>query len=484
MLLCSVVRSQEAKQILQSTIQAMGGLDTWKDIEYIKMTHVGHKHWMEQSENPNGPFITSYQVVDELRGVWQTQLSRQEGTRQFQSAGEAKSDIMLNGDKGLMKFGERSFPIPGAYRVNYDEWLRYAPEKLILEGLEATLQLEKDEVVEGTNHKVLSYTKDGLRHRLFINPNTKLLYQAEIESFLPQDVFNYPWGKFKTTIIYSLNWLYPGNIRYPAQWSVYKLGHLFQSITITSIDFHPEVSETTFEIPADLPPASPAKPVEETVLNTDGIIEVADNIFTIPGSWNVGHIIQSDGILVIEGPISSGYNAQHLAYLKEKYPNKPIKAVLATSDAWPHVGGIREFAAQKIPVYTHRLNKEIISRILAADHSPLPDAYEKSKAKPKFELIDKPVELNDPLNPVRILPVDGEGGERMIMLYFPKSKVLYASDLVQYDARSKSFFSPQYLTEVQTVVERYGLDVETVFAFHTGPLAYSEIIKSIEKIKP
>jgi hypothetical protein len=468
--------AQTANDILNSTVAAMGGLEKWKSIDYIQMKHAGHKHWLEQSENPNGPFITSYEVVDETRSVWKDQLSRKETTNQFQSSSASQSEIMINGEKGIMKFGDRSFPMPAAYRTNYNQWVRYAPERLIFDGQNFLLTKEKDEVVEGTKHWVISYVKNELKHTLYINAITHLLYKAEIDTFSPEDVFNYPWGKFKTTIIYSLQWLYAGNMRYPAQWDVFKLGKPYLSITILDIDFKPEVDPSLFEISADIPSPSPLNLVENSPLKTEGLIEVANGIRTIPGPWYVAHVEQSDGILVIESPISSGYSERHIAFLKEKYPNKPIKAVFVTSDAWPHVGGVRGYAAHKIPIYTHRLNEELLKKVLAADHSPLPDAYEKSRSKPQFKLIDKTLELKDKDNPVRIIPVDGEGGERMIVLYFPLQKVLYTSDLVQYSERSKSFFSPQYLSEVKAVVDKHHLEVETVFAFHTSPLPYSEML--------
>lgn len=468
--------AQTANEILKSTIAAMGGLDRWKNTEYIYMKHAGHKHLLEQSENPNGPFITSYELVEETRAVWGSQLGRKETTHQFQSASAAQSEVVINGEKGVMKFGDRAFPMPVAYRTNYNQWLRYAPERLIFDGQNHQLTKEKDEVVEGTNHWVLSYVKNEQKHTLYINANTHLLYKAEIDTFLPEDVFNYPWGKFKTTIIYSLQWLYAGNMRYPAQWDVFKLGKPYGSITILDIDFKPEVDPSRFEIPANIPSPSPINLVENLPLKTDGLIKVGQGIGTIPGSWYVAHVEQSDGILVIESPISSGYSEQHIAFLKEKYPNKPIKGVFVTSDAWPHVGGIRAYAAHNIPIYTHRLNEDLLKKVLAADHSPLPDAYEQSRSKPQFKLIDKAIELKDGSTPVRVIPVDGEGGERMIMLYFSLQKVLYASDLVQYSERSKSFFSPQYLSEVKAVVDRYHLEVETVFAFHTSPMVYSQML--------
>ncbi len=474
------IQAQTAQEILQATVKAMGGSEKWDGIDYIRMKHAGHKYWLEQSENPDGPFIASYEVVEETRGVRQYQVHRKETTHQFQSKVARDSEVMINGEKGLMTFSGRSLTMPYQFKTGYDEWMRYAPEQLIFSGLANQSKFEGKVTVEGTEHFLVSFIKDELKHTLYINRHNYLLAQAEIESFLPYDVFNYPWGKFITKIKYSLQWLYPEDIRYPSQWDVYKLGKHFRSITIFDIDFRPKVDEGLFEIPADLPPDRTPVLVDKTPLNTEGIIEVAPGIHTIPGSWYVGHIEQNDGILVIEGPISSGYNAQHLKFLKDKYPNKPIKAVFATSDAWPHVGGIRQFAAQGIPIYTHRLNQEIISNVLKADHSLLPDAYQKSKPTPKFQLIDKEVVIDDPVTPVHILPINGEGGERMIALYFPKQKVLYASDLVQYNGRNGSFFSPQYLSEVKAMVDKHQLDVETVFAMHTSPLPWSKVLEALK----
>lgn len=110
--------AQTANEILKSTIAAMGGLDRWKNTEYIYMKHAGHKHLLEQSENPNGPFITSYELVEETRAVWGSQLGRKETTHQFQSASAAQSEVVINGEKGIMKFGDRAFPMPAAYRTN------------------------------------------------------------------------------------------------------------------------------------------------------------------------------------------------------------------------------------------------------------------------------------------------------------------------------------------------------------------------------
>ena len=381
---------------------------------------------------------------------------------------------------GTLKFGERVMPLPSGYRQVHDEWMRYAPEKIVFDALNFPLTKGEDQILEGTKHWVVSYVKNDLKHALYINTDTHLLYQAAIETFSPNDIFNIQWGKFTTTIKYSLQWLYPAKVRYPAQWDVYKLNKPFRSVTIFDIDFKPQIDSALFMVPKDIPVAPDAALVKDMPLPTENMENVAEGIFTIPGSWYAAHVVQADGILVIESPISSWYSEQHISFLKKKYPSKPIKGVFVTSDAWPHIGGARAYAARNIPIYTHRLNHDLLNQLLAADYSMIPDAYEVSRLQPKFHLISDKFELKDKTNPVQIIPVNGEGGERMIMLYFPKHKVLYASDLVQYTGRDKTFFAPQYLSEVKAAVDKYKLEVETVFAFHTSPVGYQKVLEFLK----
>jgi len=80
-----------------------------------------------------------------------------------------------------------------------------------------------------------------------------------------------------------------------------------------------------------------------------------------------------------------------------------------------------------------------------------------------------------------IYPIEGEGGERMVAVYFPNQKVLYASDLIQ--KQGKEFFFPEYLAEVEAVVKRNNLQVETVYAMHTKPLPWKEIADALAEIR-
>ncbi len=473
---------QKAQEVITSSLEAMGGVEKWKEIQYIQSKQAGHKYWLEQSENPDGPYITSYEITTQTRAVYAKKSTQQTTTHQFVSGGLSEATTILNGDHAMMKFGTRAFPMPSFFKIVNDEKARYAPDYLLLTAMTENVSLLAETELSGTPHFVVSFTKDQLNHRLYINQYTKTLTEARIESHQPHSLYDYPWGKFVTTIKYSIYWMYEGGIRYPAQWDVFKLGKPYLSTTFIDLQFKTEVDEGQFAIPDSIKsiPQRPLLSVNETPFPTDGLIEVANGVNMIKGMWNVGTIIHKDGIFVIEGPISSGYNTRHLEWIGQQYPDLEIKGVITTSDAWPHVGGIREFIARGIPVYAYFLNEEIIRKVSDADHSLEPDLQQTAQKEPQFQLVESALEIDDPDVPIRLIPLNGEGGERMMAVYFPKQKLLYASDLIQYSGRKKTFFSPQYLSEVKVMVDKHQLEVETVFAMHLAPVPWQEILDALE----
>ena len=108
--------------------------------------------------------------------------------------------------------------------------------------------------------------------------------------------------------------------------------------------------------------------------------ELVSGVVLIPGAWNTTLVRQSDGIVVIEAPISSGYSVQAIAEANKRFPGIPIKAVITTSDAWPHIGGVREYVAilmREQEIRWHRLESGTYKL-----HRPTPKGVYRSRAFP------------------------------------------------------------------------------------------------------
>lgn len=137
---------------------------------------------------------------------------------------------------------------------------------------------------------------------------------------------------------------------------------------------------------------------------------------------------------------------------ERRYPGSPIKAVITTSDAWPHIGGVREYAARGIPIYALDLNRPILDRLIKSPHKLDPDALARSPKPPKFQTVSAKTVIGSGANRLELYPIRSETGERMIMVYLPEHRLLYSSDLIQ-PGQNGSFFMPQYLSEVMWAVD-------------------------------
>jgi hypothetical protein len=159
----------------------------------------------------------------------------------------------------------------------------------------------------------------------------------------------------------------------------------------------------------------------------------------------------------------------------------PIKAVLSTSDSWPHFGGLRFAVAQGLLVYILDLNQTLLDKMMRAPHTLNPDALEKSSSKvPNWKIVSGKENVGRGNNRMELYPLRGASTERQYMAYFPKLRLLYASDTLALNSDG-SLYDPELMNEVTQAVKHANLKVDTVFAMHQGPIPWSQVITLLEK---
>jgi hypothetical protein len=230
--------------------------------------------------------------------------------------------------------------------------------------------------------------------------------------------------------------------------------------------FHPDAKPRDLE---QIPLGNPKQPAAE----------LAPGVVLIPGAWNITLVRQDDGIVVLEAPISSGYSAEVIAEAHRRFPGQPIKAVVTTSDSWPHLAGIRQYVAEGIPIYALDLNQPILKRIVDDPRHSKPDALARKPQQPQFHSVHGKTALGTGANRLEIYPIRGETSERQMMVYFPEHHLLYGSDPFQQQPDG-TFFYPQTVTELSDAVAREHLDVSRFFMMHIGPTPWSELSKAVE----
>jgi hypothetical protein len=177
---------------------------------------------------------------------------------------------------------------------------------------------------------------------------------------------------------------------------------------------------------------------------------------------------------------SPAYVAGVIDKAKEQSPGQPLKAVLSTSDSWPHVGGVRQAVALGFPVYILDLNKPLLERLLASPRHLHPDLLAQSPRQPKWRIVSQKVLVGAGPNRMELYPLRGAATARQYMVYFPEHRLLYASDTLALNADG-SLYAPELLREVMDAVKRENLTVTTVFAMHQEPVPWAQVTALVEK---
>lgn len=473
--------STTARAVVSRAIDAVGGEAALKSIAALQIDTIGHEYFIDQSERPEGPFVVRYVQTSERRDVagGRSRLETQQRFLQVPDWTPPDAATIVDADAAVLQRGDGGAPAGRQAFEDGRERIELAPERLLLVALNAPdLALVPDVNVHGVTQRVVSFGWRGRRARLLIDSGDYVPTALELTA---DDTFGI-WGLVRQTMYYSLWTLLPGGVRYPLQVDREWNGVAQSSATIVRITVNPAIDASRFTISPEARTAFAALPpvygIPSLALDTGKRAEIAPGIAHYGGSWNVGMVRQPDGVVIIEAPVGSRYSAQVLDEAARRYPGVPVKAVITTSDAWPHLGGLREYVARGIAVYALDLNRPILERLLQADYSAHPDALARTPKPGKFTWVGGKTTIGAGETRIELYPVRGENGERQMFAYFPSQKLLYTSDEVQ-PMRSGGFFMPEYLLEVRDVIARERLDVARIFGFHASLTPWSVIEAAI-----
>lgn len=476
--------SPDAKKLVNDSIAAMGGIEKLKAIRLIHTKSVGHFYLLEQSERPNGPWLVIYQNTEEWRDVEHGNVRRS-----YSLNGVFTGNVTEVIADGASAADNGNGLAPGGNNLEQtDELLAMAPERILLNALDAPdLQYAGTKVVQDTVNNIVSFTWKGAPVKIYLNQNTGLLTMTDVVKARPNEQFWGIWGDFSVKNYYSFWNQEKGGIRYPQQVDTFYNDQPFRTDTILSIDLNGEAPKDAFSIPdkvkvdfaassknsfLDMPLGRPDRPP----------VEIAPDFTVIRGNWNATIVKQDDGIVIIEAPTSSSYSVKVINEVNRRYPNEKIKAVISTSDSFPHFGGLREYVAKGIPAYILDVNQPIIHRLISSNYKTLPDDLERDpdRKRSKLNIVSKKTVIGTGVNQLELYPIRTETGERMMMIYAPQLKVLYGADLVQPMPNGKFFMGSEYISELRDAAEREKLQVDRVFAIHAPPLEWKKVLETLD----
>jgi glyoxylase-like metal-dependent hydrolase (beta-lactamase superfamily II) len=461
-------------------LAAMGGRDRIEAVQSLRLEGIQHLMLVEQSYRQE-PFITAYARTKEeidfgaQRLVLQTHLTWPES-----DPGQSDSDsTLVVGPEGAVYRNEKSdSPASRSTLEAARHALALGPLRLLLTASNAPdLHFEKPQRVRGTLHPVLAFNRQGRAVHLLINPFNHL--PDAVESVA---VFYDHWYQFGDVRqrIYWDNWQTFHGIRYPTNEVEERNGVLWESRQVLRLDLNPAIEAAEFKLDAGAAQKGLQSKGWESPFKSEKGATLAPGITLFPGSWNATLVKQDDGVVLLESPLSGTYIGGVIEKAKAENPGQPLKAVLSTSDSWPHVGGVRQVVALGLPVYILDLNKPLLERLVAAPHHLNPDLLTRAPHRPNWRIVSQKVQVGSGANRMELYPLRGPSTERQYMVYFPEHHLLYASDTLALN-EDGSLYDPELMREVMEAVKREGLDVSTVFAMHQGPLPWAQVAALVEK---
>ena len=468
---------------IDQAIAAMGGEARLTSLKSLTLETIGHGWALEQSERPEGPWLSIYLQRSEIRDFAGRRLWSESQRRDwnFPKWSPASAVVVVDNvaarTNGQRWAGGAPFDVAG-----WEETQALAPERLLLTAKAATdLKALPDATMQRVQQNVIGFSWKGLKLKLFLNAWTHLPTALEIVRNDRTDI----WGDVLERRSYSFWTIEAGGLMFPRQTTTEWNNLPFQDETVTALTVDGSLDEAKFAIPEEAKAqfaqfAGRPSGMSSLTLDPSKATDLAPGITQFPSGFNVNVVAQPDGLVIIEATTGSKFSGQVIAEAQKRYPGKPIKAVVTTSDAWPHVGGIREYAAKGIPIYALDLNVSILQRIMEASHTLSPDSLSAAPKAPAFRPIAARTTIGTGDTRMEVIPVRGEYGERMMLIWFPGPKLLYSSDLLQRDRSGKSFFMMAMPAEVVDAVAREKLDgIDKVFGMHLPPTPWADVVAAV-----
>jgi hypothetical protein len=465
---------------LALALAAMGGRERLEAVNHISVESIQHTLLVEQSYRQD-PFIASYaRTKEEIDFVGQRLLAKQHLTWPESDPGQSESDttLVIGPEGGVYRSDQPDSPSSRADLEDARYRLALGPMRVLLTALHAAdLHYAAPESLRSTMHPVLGFTWQGQSVRVLINPYNHLPDAVDMVAVFYDHW--YQWGDVRRRIYFDNFQVFHG-IVYPTNEVEERNGILWQSRQVLGLVLNAPLDAADFKMETQVAQQTLQSKGWEKPFSAKEGLELAPGITLFQGSWNATIVKQDDGVVLLEAPLSGTYTNGVFERAKQQNPGVPVRAVLSTSDSWPHVGGVRQAVALGLPVYILDLNKPLLERLIASTRHQHPDLLAQSPQQPIWRIVSEKIQVGSGSNRMVLYPLRGASTERQYMVYFPEHQLLYASDTLALNADG-SLYAPELMREVIAAVKRENIPVTTVFAMHQGPVSWAQVTALVEK---
>jgi glyoxylase-like metal-dependent hydrolase (beta-lactamase superfamily II) len=488
---------QENNDLLSKAFNALGGMEAIQDIEtqFImaegKRFEPGQKYEPIEQSLPVSNFtynLTQDIVSDKLHMNWHRDVDYPYPNRLDYSVMITNNTGFTYGKDGL--FSPEKAPMRhSAINAILKEQLISSPLLLLQTALKSpdTVQVQQDQIFQGSQHHVIALTpKENMPSiRIFLDNNTFLISKVETNEDDPVhgdvlvEVFFDDWREvdgvmfpFLVThelhdeVIEERRNLIDVNV------NVNSLNSAFANLpNIQNLSADAKSDSSRGWLASQWYLRMHAFGIPHYDINHfANFTEMTPGVYHVTGSTHHSLVVEMDDYIVVVEPAL--YEERSQAVINEidrRWPDKPIRYIVATHAHDGHIGGLRAYAAEGATIISSEAALSEVKNILNSSHTIRPDSFESSPAQHvKIETVppNEKMTLNNGNKTVDIYPVNNSHSNDMLAVYLPKEKVLLNSDLYSPGSTPEPF--RDYSKELLEFIVDNGLEVNIIAGTHGG----------------
>jgi glyoxylase-like metal-dependent hydrolase (beta-lactamase superfamily II) len=205
--------------------------------------------------------------------------------------------------------------------------------------------------------------------------------------------------------------------------------------------------------------------------------QLAPGVFFLDATHNSLAVEQADHVVLIEAPLDRERSAAIAAWAAQKFPGKPITAVIATHHHFDHAGGLRYFVAAGASIVMQASTRSFFDeRVFGASCTVLPDelaAHPRAASIAAVPALGS-LRLDDPTNPVEVYAISSSHAGDMVVAYLPRQRALFNSDLYiplpdpLRQLGLTPYFTAKDFRELAAGIAHHGLAPQLIVGGHGG----------------
>jgi glyoxylase-like metal-dependent hydrolase (beta-lactamase superfamily II) len=481
----SVLCAQTAQTYIDSAVAAIGGREALLGLKSQRIISHGENFEPEQAVQPGGEprkvstftcVLLRDLITGKVRYDWQRDIPPPVSTTW-------KYTEIINGDEGAIigADGGRSpaqRPSSAARVAARRKELSRAAASVFVNALSRSSSFLRlmDQVIRGRKHYVVSYDNQGQQVIMALDGDTRLLTKVE---FLEDDPI---YGDTQNELFFS-DWRQVGVLKLPFELLYRVNGQEVMVEHIDSIENDVELKPEDFTIPEVLAQVDQndgrrgdfssqwllrrvalGSPLDDEQTRVE-LAEVGKGVWHITGGTHHSMVIEmKDHLVVVEAPLYEERSQAVLAELARKFPGKSVRSVVTTHFHNDHSGGLRAYVAVGASVVTGKVNETFFQTVFSASHSRMPDSLQRQMKPAVIETVETEKKtLTDGERSIEVYPVNTSHSAGMLVVYLPKEKLLFVSDLFSPGAPRQI---AAFCRELLEAIQHYNLQVVGIVGGH------------------